>query len=140
MTSLELILPLTIVAIVFSGFMIRLFRNNWKAPFDKLSRRVDDLELKNTSSIENHSELKKSTTQELEKIFTEMTKIREELATGLKTLEKEYSEAIGDNEDKFYKRLDECTRQIEKLNDRFIELTRDIIQIASNPQNYRIQK
>ena len=72
-----------------------------------------------------------------------MTNLRSELAMGIKTLEREYSEAIGDSEDKTYRKLDDCTRQIEKLNDRFIDVSRDLITIArswNDPQNYRIQK
>lgn len=143
MTSIELILPILIASLVFSGFMIRLFRNNWKQPFASLTRRVDDLETKQLNIAEKHEKLETKSTKELEDLFTQMTNLRSELAMGIKTLEREYSEAIGDSEDKTYRKLDDCTRQIEKLNDRFIDVSRDLITIArswNDPQNFRIQK
>lgn len=143
MTPFDLVIPVSVATIVIVGFIIRLFRNNWKAPFAKLTKRVDLLELSQASSDENYKELKESTIKDIQKICGDIVQLRGELTANLKVLEQEYHEAIDDREDRLAERISEQSRRIEKLDDYLREVSRELIQVArfwNDPQQYRIQK
>lgn len=143
MTSLEYLIPLIVVSVVFSGFMIRLFRNNWKKPFASLTERVKTLENKQVNSETVQEEFKKLSFAKIQKLHDDIVSLRTELTSELKEMEKEYHEAIDDREDRIAERIGEQSRRIEKLDDHLREVSRELIQVArfwNDPQHYRIQK
>lgn len=142
-TPLDLVIPIAVASVVVMGFIIRLFRNNWKKPFAHLTTRVDDLEVFQKSSTEKIEELKTNTATDIQKILNDITTVRAELASGLKVLEQEYHEAIDDREERLAERISEQSRRIERLDDYLREVSRELIQVArfwNDPQQYRIQK
>ncbi|MCK9529425.1 MAG: hypothetical protein M0R77_02480 [Gammaproteobacteria bacterium] len=143
MASLDIIIPIAIVAIVFSGFMIRLFRNNWKKPFSLLSDRVQVLETKQKTSEANCENMTAGFNKDIQKVCDDIAKLRAEMMENLKALEKEYKEALDDREDRIAERISEQSRRIEKLDDHLREVSKELIQVArfwNDPQHYRIQK
>ena len=143
MASIDLIIPIAVVAIVFSGFMIRLFRNNWKKPFSLLEGRVGTLETKQKTTEASNTALAATVAKDIEKVCGDIAKLRSEMSDNLKTLEKEYKEALDDREDRIAERISEQSRRIEKLDDHLREVSKELIQVArfwNDPQHYRIQK
>lgn len=143
MASIDIIIPIAVVAIVFSGFMIRLFRNNWKKPFLLLEGRVVTLETKQKTSEENSTQMAANVAKDIERVCGDIAKLRTEMSDNLKALEKEYKEALDDREDRIAERISEQSRRIEKLDDHLREVSKELIQVArfwNDPQHYRIQK
>lgn len=142
-TGLDLIIPLTVATVVVMGFVIRLFRNNWKKPVADLTTRVASLELFQKNATANHDALKIQTASDIQKVVDTVTAFRTELTNNLKALEIEYNEAIDDREDRLAEKINENVRRIEKLDDYLREVSRELIQVArfwNDPQHYRIQK
>lgn len=143
MTTIEFIVPLAVVTIVFSGFMIRLFRNNWKKPFSLLSDRVNVLEVNQKTGQKDHDLVIVNMSKDIQKVCDDIAKLRSEMSENLKTLEKEYHEAIDDREDRIAERISEQSRRIERLDDHLREVSKELIQVArswNDPQHYRVQK
>lgn len=143
MTPFDMIVPITVATLVVMGFIVRLFRNNWKKPFAGLTNRVEALEEFKKTSTEKYDELKVNTAADIQKILNDITTVRAELATGLKALEQEYHDAIDDREERLAERIIEQSRRIEKLDDYLREVSKELIQVTrfwNDPQHYRIQK
>jgi hypothetical protein len=141
--TLELIIPIAVSILVAMGFIIKLFRNNWKQPFAKLITRVDALEIFQKTSTEKYDELKANTTTDIQRICNDITQLRNELSSNLKILESEYLEAIDDREERLAEKISDQSRRIEKLDDYLREVSKELIQVArfwNDPQHYRIQK
>ena len=143
MTSLEILIPSVVALIIVMGFVIKLFRNNWKQPFARLIVRVDALEVFQKTSTEKYDELKINTTADIQRICNDITHLRNELTSNLKVLEQEYHEAIDDREERLAEKISDQSRRIEKLDDYLREVSKELIQVArfwNDPQHYRIQK
>lgn len=143
MASIDIIIPIAVVAIVFSGFMIRLFRNNWKKPFSILADRVQVLETKQKTAEATCETISANVNKDIQKVCDDIAKLRSEMSDNLKTLEKEYKEALDDREDRIAERISEQSRRIEKLDDHLREVSKELIQVArfwNDPQHYRVQK
>ena len=142
-TSPELIIAIVVGLAMFSGFVIRVFRNNWKHPFALLARRVETLETKAQATDNMHTTLKNDMVTQFQTAFKEISQLRIDLAASLKEMEKEYQEAIDDREERLAERINEQSRRLEKLDDHLRDVSKDLVQIArywNDSQHYRIEK